>query len=225
MANLRIEYINPKEITPYARNARIHDDRHVRQIADSITQFDFTNPLLIDENNVLLAGHGRLLAAKKLGMDSVPCVRIDHLSDAQKRAYRIADNQLTIAGDWDRDLLGLEFKELDELDLDFPLDITGFDLKDIDVLIQGDVREDTSDGADAIPDMADGVIVSRLGDLWQLGNHIIYCGDALQRDSFNALFADGVRARMIFADASYNVPVNGHVCGAYSSLRIRHGIW
>ena len=213
MTELKIIYQNPRDIRPYSRNARLHNDKHVCQIANSITKFDFTNPLLVDEDNVLLAGHGRLLAAKKLGLDSVPCVRIDYLTDAQKRAYRITDNQLTINGDWDRDLLGLELKDLS--DLDFNLDVIGFETAELDVLIQGqsdDLME--YDHADDMPDVDNEYIVSRPGDLWRLGQHLIYCGDALKRESFEKLMSDGLLAQMVFADAPYNVPVDGHVCGA-----------
>ena len=213
MTELKIIYQNPRDIRPYSRNARLHNDKHVCQIANSITEFDFTNPLLVDEDNVLLAGHGRLLAAKKLGLDSVPCVRIDYLTDAQKRAYRITDNQLTINGDWDRDLLGLELKDLS--DLDFDLDVIGFETAELDVLIQG-LGDDfvEHDHADDMPDIDNGHIVSRPEDLWRLGQHLIYCGDALKRESFEKLMSDGLLAQMVFADAPYNVPVDGHVCGA-----------
>lgn len=213
MTELKIIYQNPRDIRPYSRNARLHNDKHVCQIANSITEFDFTNPLLVDEDNVLLAGHGRLLAAKKLGLDSVPCVRIDYLTDAQKRAYRITDNQLTINGDWDRDLLGLELKDLS--DLDFDLDVIGFETAELDVLIQG-LGDDfvEHDHADDMPDVDNRYIVSRPGDLWRLGQHLIYCGDALKRESFEKLMSDGLLAQMVFADAPYNVPVDGHVCGA-----------
>ena len=213
MTELKIIYQNLCDIRPYSRNARLHNDKHVCQIANSITEFDFTNPLLVDEDNVLLAGHGRLLAAKKLGLDSVPCVRIDYLTDAQKRAYRITDNQLTINGDWDRDLLGLELKDLS--DLDFNLDVIGFETAELDVLIQG-LGDDfvEHDHADDMPDVDNGHIVSRPGDLWRLGQHLIYCGDALKCESFEKLMSDGLLAQMVFADAPYNVPVDGHVCGA-----------
>ena len=213
MTELNIIYQNPRDIRPYSRNARLHNDKHVCQIANSITEFDFTNPLLVDEDNVLLAGHGRLLAAEKLGLDSVPCVRIDYLTDAQKRAYRITDNQLTINGDWDRDLLGLELQDLS--DLDFNLDVIGFETAELDVLIQGLSDELIEyDHADDMPDVDNGQIVSRPGDLWRLGQHLIYCGDALKRESFEKLMSDGLLAQMVFADAPYNVPVDGHVCGA-----------
>lgn len=209
-----IENINPKYIKPYAKNTRIHKDKHIQQIINSIREFSFTNPLLIDENNILLAGHGRLLAANKLGMESVPCVRITHLTDAQKRAYRIADNKLTINGDWDQDLLSLEFKDLAELGVDFDLDVTGFDLADIDVLIQSQNDELLEhDSADDMPDIPEGKIVSRDGDLWQLGDHIILCGNALIEDNFKKLMAEN-RARMVFTDPPYNVHIDGHVCGS-----------
>ena len=130
--NLKIEYLNVDEIRPYENNPRKHDVDQIKKIADSITEFNFTNPVLIDENNVLLAGHGRLLAAKKLKIEKVPCVRITYLTESQKKAYRIADNNLTLLGDWDIDLLGLELKELSEQDLDFDIEVTGFEVPEIE---------------------------------------------------------------------------------------------
>ena len=132
---LNVKYIETTKIKPYERNARIHVDNHIDEIVTSINTFKFTNPLLIDENYIILAGHGRWLAAKKLNLEKVPCIQIDYLNEAQKKAYRIADNKLTINGALDDNLLGLEFKDLSELNLDFNLDVTGFSIPEIDFTI------------------------------------------------------------------------------------------
>ena len=126
--NLEIKYVEVHLIKPYNKNPRIHLDKHIDEIVSSINTFKFTNPILLDENNIILAGHGRWLAAKKLNIDKVSCIQIDYLNEAQKKAYRIADNKLTLNGSWDENLLGLEFKDLSELNLDFDLDVTGFSL-------------------------------------------------------------------------------------------------
>jgi len=212
MDKLSIQYIPIKNIKPYENNARVHDEKHVLQIVSSIKTFDFTNPILIDENNEILAGHGRWLAATNLNLETVPCVRISYLTDSQKRAYRIADNKLTINGAWDENLLGLELKDLSALNLDFNLNVTGFELPEIDLMIQN-LDKTEEDPLDEIPEVEDKDIVSQPGDLWQLDNHIIYCGDSLKSESYELLMGDK-RARMIFTDAPYNVKIDGHVCGA-----------
>ena len=189
--NLVVEYISTETIKPYGNNPKCHGNKQVQQIVDSIKEFTFTNPILVDENNVILAGHGRLLAAKKLGIKKVPAIRLLHLSDPQKKAYRIADNKLTECGEWDQDLLTLEFQELDKLELDFSLDITGFDNADIDVMIDSSLTEKASkpdEKANALPFIAEDEIVSKMGDIWQLGEHRIICGDSMRRETYEKLF-------------------------------------
>jgi DNA modification methylase len=212
---LRIEYVGLNSITPYENNPRVHKSKQVKQLVNSIEKFDFNNPILVDENNVIIAGHGRLLAAEHLKMDRVPVIRLDHLTEAQKKAYRIADNKLTENGEWDVDLLKLEFLDLEKLDLDFTLDITGFDMADIDLMIDPkfaskEVKLDEK--ANAVPFIPEGEIVSQSGDIWLLGKHRIICGDALQEQFYEELF-EGKKASMIFTDPPYNVKVDGHVCG------------
>ncbi|NCB49440.1 MAG: DNA methylase N-4 [Alphaproteobacteria bacterium] len=211
MNKLQITELKVSEIKPYKKNARVHDEKHIGQIASSIKTFKFTNPVLIDENNELLAGHGRLLAAKNLKLDVIPVIRIDYLDEAQKKAYRIADNQLTIRGDWDKNLLGIEFKNLSELNLDFDLSVTGFETSEIDLLIEGlSLNEDLKE--DKIPYINEADIISKIGDIWQLGRHYIICGDSTKSEIYNNLLGDK-KAKMIFTDPPYNVSVNGHVCG------------
>ncbi|WP_428062439.1 site-specific DNA-methyltransferase [Candidatus Avelusimicrobium fimicolum] len=208
---LTVRYISPKEVKPYRNNPKSHSDKQVYQIVQSIKEFRFTNPLLIDENNELIAGHGRLLAANQLQLEKVPVIVLSHLSDAQKRAYRIADNKLTENGKWDVDLLTIELKELDNLDLSFDLDITGFDNQEIDLLFNPPPEPDNR--LNNIPFIEESEIVSKQGDIWQLGNHRIICGDSLKKDTFEQLLGSK-RADMIFTDPPYNVKIEGHVCGA-----------
>lgn len=198
----------------YARNARRHSDRQIDLIARSIREFGFLNPVLVDGTNAIVAGHGRFGAAQRLGLETVPTVRIEHLSKAQVRAYRIADNRIAELSDWDEDLLRLEILDLNDLelagDLDFEVTLTGFDTPQIDILL-GAPKAKAAAPAERLdlPD-ADAVAVTRSGDMWQLGRHRILCGDALQGMSYDELMA-GDTARMIFADPPYNVPINGHV--------------
>ena len=209
---LNVKYIETTKIKPYERNARIHVDKHIDEIVNSINTFKFTNPILIDENYIILAGHGRWLAAKKLNLEKVPCIQIDYLNEAQKKAYRITDNKLTINGAWDENLLGLEFKDLSELNLDFNLDVTGFSIPEIDFKIQSLDVPTENNPEDDIPEIDETIIVSKPGDIWKLDKHIIYCGDSLDPESFKKIMGQD-KAQMIFTDAPYNVKIKGHVCG------------
>ena len=167
---LKVELLPVASLKPYARNPRTHSPRQVQQIADSICEFGFTNPVLIDADGGVIAGHGRIEAAKLLGIERVPTIRLDHMSEAQKRAYVLADNKLAENAGWDRELLALELQYLSELDLDFDLTITGFEAADIDVLVQGLDIETPDDPANAIPEVDESnPPVSRTGDLMDLG--------------------------------------------------------
>jgi len=210
---LAVEYVSTSEIKPYKNNPKIHKSKQIQQIVNSISEFRFNNPILVDENNVIIAGHGRLLAANHLNMPRVPVIKLTHLSDAQKKAYRIADNKLTENGEWDFDLLKIEFEDLSHLELDFNLDITGFDTADIDIMLDDSPKETKLDEkANAVPFIPENEIVSRLGDVWQLGKHRIICGNALEKDSYISLLKDQ-KASMVFTDPPYNVKVDGHICG------------
>ena len=191
------------ELVPYARNSRTHSDAQVAQIAASITEWGFTNPILIDPSGGIIAGHGRLLAARKLGLDDVPCVVADGWSDAQKRAYIIADNKLALNAGWDNDMLAVEFAELDGLGFD--LTLTGFDLAEIEGLIPTVVTGLTDE--DAVPEVPVEP-VTRLGDVWLLGNHRLMCGDSTSIDAVEKLM-DGQKADMWLTDPPYNVAYEG----------------
>src|SRR5574344_419803 len=215
MTTLQIEYIAIKAIKPYEQNPRIHKSKQIAQIANSIKEFNFNNPVLIDENNEVIAGHGRLLAAEHLKLKEVPVIKLVHLNDAQKKAYRIADNKLTENGQWDIDLLKLEFSELEKLSLDFSLDITGFDIADIDIILDDSLTDKNTkldEKANAVPFIPESEIVTKLGDIWQLGKHKLICGNAIEHQTYQDLFQDK-KASMVFTDPPYNVKVDGHICG------------
>ena len=208
-----IEHIAPGQLRPWTRNARTHSRKQLRQIADSIERFGFTNPVLIDGQNQILAGHGRVEAAKLIGMAQVPCLRFDHMSLAEKRAYALADNKLALNAGWDEELLALELKELSEVDLGFSLDITGFSIAEIDGLIEGLSPEEAGDPRDdVLPDPAATSQRCRPGDIYRLGPHRLICGDALDAQTVEALM-DGELAEMVFTDPPYNVRIEGNVSG------------
>lgn len=213
--NLVIEQIDLTLIKPYKNNAKLHKNKQVQQIANSIKEFNFNNPILVDNKNEIIAGHGRLLAAQQLGLKEVPVIRLLHLNEAQKRAYRIADNKLTENGQWDIDLLKLEFTQLEEFDLDFTLDITGFDTADIDLILDDNLASKEvkiDEKANSVPFIPENEIVSQLGDIWQLDKHKIICGNSLEKETYRRLF-ENKKAGMIFIDPPYNVKIDGHVCG------------
>jgi DNA modification methylase len=208
---VRVEFLPISSLKLYARNPRTHSPRQIRQIADSIRQFGFTNPILVDAEGGVIAGHGRVKAAKLLGMESVPTIRLERMSEAEKRAYVIADNKLAENAGWDRELLALELEYLSELNLDFDLTVTGFETAEIDLLI-GESGA-TADALDELPAVDESApLVSQLGDLWILGRHRLLCGDARRLESFEQLLG-GRLAQVVFTDPPYNVPIAGHVSG------------
>ncbi len=164
-------------LRPYARNARTHSKKQLKQIASSIQRFGFTNPVLVSEDGEIIAGHGRVEAAKTLGWKRVPTIVLAHLSEAERRAYVLADNKLALNAGWDRAILAIELQAL--VDLEFDVELTGFSLAEVDLLID-EAGEASADGFDAPEDAvpaSSGPPVSRLGDLWQLGRHRLLCGD------------------------------------------------
>lgn len=211
MENLNIEILPLTSLAPYANNARTHSKKQIRQIADSIKEFGWTNPVLIDVDGGVIAGHGRLEAAKLLGIDQVPTIRLEDLTEGQKRAYVIADNKLAEQAGWDIELLATEFEGLIEIDID--LELTGFEAPEIDLILAANDDTIPPDEVDEIPapDLS-APAVSRLGDLWLLGDHRLYCGDATDPFSYESLLGDE-KAQLVFTDPPYNVPVSGHVSG------------
>lgn len=219
MNDFRIDYLATDALSPYPRNARTHSRKQIRQIAESIRHFGFTNPLLIDKSNMILAGHGRLAAAKLLQMERVPCVRLEHMSPAQKKAYVLADNKLALNAGWDEELLALELQDLLTLDEEFSIDVTGFTIAEVDGLIEGlSVEEPGEPEDEALPPLQDGPAVTVEGDVWLLGSHRVVCGNSLDPSICKLLMA-GEQAQMVFTDPPYNVPIDGHVSGAGS---VRH---
>ena len=213
MTKLDIEYLPTATLHAYPRNARTHSKKQIKQIAESIRQFGFTNPLLIDDHHMILAGHGRLAAARILDMSEVPCVRLSHMTAAQKKAYVLADNKLALNAGWDEELLAEELEALLGCDAGFDVSITGFTLAEVDQLIEGKaIIEDGDPADDAMPENGDGPALCRPGDIWQLGPHRLICGDSLDPAVVDLLM-DGKLARMVFTDPPYNVPIAGHVSG------------
>ncbi len=205
-------------LRPHDGNARTHSKRQIRQIANSIERFGFTNPVLVADDNTILAGHGRVAAARLLGRTHVPTVRLSHLSAAERRAYVIADNKLALNAGWDQDLLAIELQAL--IDLEFDIELTGFSTAEIDLVLDGAEERAVPgkpDVADLIPPLPDAA-VTRRGDLWQCGRHRVLCGDARSVEDYGVLLK-GETVDLLFTDPPYNVPIDGHVCGLG---RIRH---
>lgn len=210
----QIEPLPISALTPSARNARTHSRKQVKQIASSIEEFGFTNPILIDDENTILAGHGRLEAAKMLDMTDVPCVRLSNLSATQKRAYALSDNKLALNAGWDEEILADELQALAELDPGFDLGVTGFSIPEIDAFMEERVPEEDGDPRDdELPERGTGERLCHEGDIWQLGRHRLICGNALVPIVVEDLMG-GEKARMVFTDPPYNVPIDGHVCGS-----------
>jgi DNA modification methylase len=209
---MKIEYTPVRELRPHPNNARTHSKKQIRQIAKSIQQFGFCNPVLVDDAKQIIAGHGRVEAAKLLGIDAVPTVRLSHLSEADRRAYVLADNKLAEKAGWDRELLAIELQGLIELDVD--IELTGFETAEIDLILE-EARETSSDASgpeDAVPEPSLDPAVSQTGDLWLLGSHRLLCGDARDQAAYDHLLA-GSKGECVFTDPPYNVAIDGHVCG------------
>jgi DNA modification methylase len=206
-----------RELKPRPGNPRSHSRAQIRQIARSIEEFGFNSPILIDKDDQIVAGHGRFEAARHLGLPRVPTIRLEHLTEAQARAFMLADNRLAERSNWDRELLGKELEFLTSVNLEFDITTTGFSTGEIDVLLNSTV-EPPEAAEDEVPEPVGTVAVSRLGDLWLLGDHRILCGDATDPVSFSSLLG-WRRAQAVFVDPPYNVAIDGHVCG---SGAIRH---
>ncbi len=207
----QVEYRAITDLIPWARNARTHSRKQVKQIAQSIERFGFTSPVLVDAKNTILAGHGRVEAARLLGMEQVPVLRISHMSAAEKRAYVIADNKIALNAGWDEELLALELQELLSCEEGLDIELTGFTIAEADFLIEGLAPEEAGNPAEELLPQSPPPRC-RLGDIWQLGPHRLICGDSLDEQVVAALM-DGELAEMVFTDPPYNVPIDGHVGG------------
>jgi DNA modification methylase len=213
-SRVQVTYRPVSELKLDPKNPRSHSPRQIRQIARSIQAFGFNVPVLVDNNDQVIAGHGRILACQLRGWTEVPTIRLDHLSEAQARAFMIADNRLSENSVWDDRLLAEQLKDLSELELDFSLETTGFEMGEIDLRIESlePNREDGQDPADRLEDIPAGPPVSRPGDLFLLGKHHVYCGSALEQDCYTILMGEE-RAAVVFADPPYNIPIAGNVSG------------
>jgi DNA modification methylase len=209
---LKIEYLPIASLKPHTGNPRTHTPKQIRKIADSMRTFGVTNPVLIDDDGMVIAGHGRIEAAKLLGIPSLPTILLGDMTVAQKRAYALADNQLAIEAGWDRELLAVELSYISELEIDFDLTITGFETPEIDLLLEDSAQatnDETEEACEPDPALP---LVSRLGDLWILDRHRLLCGDSTLPETFKCLLEDR-KAQMVFADPPYNVRIDGNVSG------------
>jgi DNA modification methylase len=202
---MEIKEVEVTALIPYAKNSRTHDDAQVAQIAASIKEFGWTNPILVDGDKGIIAGHGRLMAARKLKMDKVPVIELSGMTDAQKKAYVIADNRLALNAGWDNAMLTIELKDLE--DEGFDLSLTGFDDSELDALLNPIEETEGLTDEDAVPDMLDEP-KTKLGDIYILGNHRLMCGDSTSIDDAEKLM-DGLLADLVFTDPPYNVDYSG----------------
>lgn len=206
---LAIIYIAIELLKPFERNARTHTNHQIHQIAASIKEFGWTIPILIDRYNRIIAGHARVAAAKLLGINEVPAIRVEDLTEDQIRAYVLADNRLTELGRWDTQILGDELQYLLTVP-NFDVTITGFEIPEIDGILQE--AQQAPDQDDELPTEEAGPVVTKPGDVWQLNEHRVVCADSLIEESYRTLLGRK-RAALVITDPPYNVPINGNVCG------------
>ena len=212
MQKLSTSYRRPADLKPNPKNVRVHSAKQIEQLSRSIDRFGFNSPILIDSDDMVICGHGRLEAAKRLQLVAIPTIRIEHLTEAQKRAFVIADNRLAELSSWDDHALAVELEQLQMLEDNYEIVDTGFEIGDIDARISALHEHPDDDPADRPTGLSKVRQVARSGDLWSLGHHRLFCGDALDPGSFEVLLGSE-RAEMIFTDPPYNVPINGHVSG------------
>lgn len=201
----KIEVIGIEKLIPYAKNSRTHSDEQVAQIAASIKEFGFNNPVLVDKDDVIIAGHGRVMAARKCGLMEVPCIRLGHLTETQRKAYVIADNRLALNAGWDNELLTIELNEL--LADDFALDILGFNSDELKALLDPVTPTEGLTDEDAVPETPEEP-KTKPGDIYRLGRHRLMCGDSTSIDAVEKLM-DGASVDLVFTDPPYNVAFNG----------------
>jgi len=198
----RPELRNLQTLRPYQHNARTHSKRQIEQIARSIERFGFLNPVLIDASGAIICGHGRVEAARRLGLNRVPTLRIEHLSDAEKRAYILADNKLAEKAGWGREILAIELQAL--VDMDFEIELTGFEMAEVDFILDEatEIKHAPLLPEDNVPELSPEPPVTKRGDLWLLGAHCLYCGDARDERAYDALMK-GTKADLVFTDPPY----------------------
>jgi DNA modification methylase len=213
---MKIEQRLISELIPYANNARTHNAEQITQIASSIKEFGFNNPILIDKDNGIIAGHGRLEAAKKLNLTEAPTIRLDHLTNAQRKAFMLADNRIAVNSDWDIELLSLELKDLDA---EFDLTMLGFDEKELAALLNPEQVEGLTD-EDAVPELPDEP-TTKLGDIYQLGNHRLMCGDSTSIDAVEKLI-DNNKIDLCYTDPPYGINEKGDRTARKTGLAKNH---
>jgi DNA modification methylase len=210
VSRLTVEYQSVGSLVPFSSNARSHSRHQIRQIATSIEKFGFTNPILIDSKNTIIAGHGRVAAAKLLGLQRVPTIHLEGLSEHEIRAYILADNRIAEKAGWDKSILAIELQNLISIDADFDITITGFEIPEIDLILtefsNNRLKQEVLDVDEAGP------ALTKPGDLWLLGKHRILCGNSLEAASFTSLMANR-RANLVFVDPPYNLQIDGNVSG------------
>jgi DNA modification methylase len=213
-SNLSVDWLPIDRLHADPKNPREHSDRQIKLLAASIESLGFNSPILIDRDGKILAGHGRWLAAQKLGLRRVPTIKLEHLTDAQAKAFMLADNRLAEISAFDVQLLAEALRDLSELQLDFSIEATGFTMGEIDLRIEGlsSDTNDPDDKADALPPPLAQYPVSRIGDLWLAGDHRVHCGNALDAHAYKILMR-GEHATITFSDPPYNLKIDGNVSG------------
>jgi DNA modification methylase len=210
ISNLNVQYQPIDRLVPFSNNARSHSKHQIRQIAASIEQFGFTNPVLIDQKNTIIAGHGRVAAATLLGMQNVPTIRLEGLNEDEIRAYILADNRIAEKAGWDKSILAIELQHLLDVDLDFDVTITGFEIPEIDLIFAETAQKPEQE--DVVEISGTSQTVTQPGDLWLLGKHRLVCGNSLEAETFKALM-NNRKAEAVFVDPPYNVRIEGNVSG------------
>jgi DNA modification methylase len=212
IAELSIRYQPIRNLKHNPRNSRTHSPRQIRQIADSIRAFGFNNPVLVDKDNTIIAGHGRVAAAKLLGMTEVPTIRLDSLSTDQIRAYVITDNRLAEKAGWDKSILAIEFQHLLNVESEFEITVTGFEIPEIDLILSAEETEPEAEDLFEVDEASERI--TQPEDLWELGKHRILCGTALEQECYARLLGKKRRvADVVFVDPPFNVRVDGNVSG------------
>ncbi len=211
LSQLKVTYEAIQNLVPYARNARTHSQRQIRQIADSMRTFGFTNPVLVNGSRMIIAGHGRVAAAKLLGIEQVPTICLDNLTEDEIRAYILADNKLAEKAGWDHSILAIELQHLTSIDLEFDVSITGFEVGEIDLILEEAAAAEGQEEDEPV-EISSSLAVTKRGDVWLLGDHRLICGDALDESTYVAVM-NGKTADVVFADPPYNVKIDGNVCG------------